>query len=72
MIARMKASGVCCSFCGKAREEVTDIMAGAPHATKPRRPPGKSSFICNEYVSRFNQLLASTEINTILVPTANR
>jgi hypothetical protein len=68
----MKARGVRCSFCGKARGEVADIIAGAPHSTNARRPPGKSSFICDECVRRFNQLLASTEINEILVPTAKR
>jgi len=71
MIARMKARGVRCSFCGKSRGEVADIVAGAPHAAKARRTPGKSSFICNECVRRFNQLLASSEVNATLVPTSN-
>jgi len=69
MIARMKARGVRCSFCGKSRGEVADIVAGAPHAAKARR--SKSSFICNECVRRFNQLLASSEVNATLVPTSN-
>jgi len=71
MIAKIKAPGVRCSFCGKSRGEVTDIVAGAPHAAKARRTPGKSSFICNECVLRFNQLLASSEANTTLVPASN-
>jgi len=69
MIAKMKALGVRCSFCGKSRGEVTDIVAGSPHAAKGRR--NKSSFICNECVRRFNQLLASNEINDPLVSTSN-
>jgi len=61
----MKASGVRCSFCGKSRDEVTDIVAGTPHASKQRRP--KNSFICNECVRRFNQLLTSSEGSDTLV-----
>jgi hypothetical protein len=71
MIAKIRALGVRCSFCGKSRGEVADIVAGAPHAAKGRRAAGKSSFICNECVLRFNQLLASSEGNTTLVPTSN-
>jgi len=69
MIAKMKARGLCCSFCGKSRGEVSDIVAGAPHAGT-RGKAGKSSFICNECVRHFNQLLASTEIKTTLVHTS--
>jgi hypothetical protein len=72
MIAKMKARGVRCSFCGKSRSEVTDIVGGAPHASgAPRRMAGKSSFICNECVRYFNQLLASSEIKGTLVHTSN-
>jgi transposase-like protein len=72
MIAKMKARGVRCSFCGKSRSEVTDIVGGAPHASgAPRRMAGKSSFICNECVRHFNQLLASSEIKGTLVHTSN-
>jgi len=70
MIAKMKARGLCCSFCGKSRSEVTDIVGGAPHASGTRRK-AKSSFICNECVTHFNQLLASSEIKTTLVHTSN-
>jgi ClpX C4-type zinc finger len=69
MIARMKARGLRCSFCGKSRGEVTNIVGGAPHAAKARR--GRSPFICNECVRRFNQLIASSEVNCTLVPTSN-
>jgi hypothetical protein len=71
MIARMKARGVCCSFCGKSRGEVTDIVAGAPHTARARLTKSKSSFICNECVRRFNHLLANSEVNDTLVPTSN-
>jgi hypothetical protein len=65
MIAKMKARGVRCSFCGKSRGEVTDIVAGAPHAAKARS--NKSSFICNECVRRFNQFLTSNDPGDTLV-----
>ena len=71
MIAKMKAPGVRCSFCGKSRGEVANIVAGTPHAVKGRCTPGKTSLICNECVLRFSQLLASSEGNTTLVPTSN-
>ena len=68
MIARMKASGVRCSFCGKSRGEVTQIVAGAPHAAgAPRGVASKSSFICNECIRHFNHLLARGEIKGTLV-----
>jgi len=70
MIAKMKARGLCCSFCGKSRGEVSEIVAGAPHAAGTRRQSGKSSFICDECVRHFNQLLASSEIKTTLVHTS--
>jgi len=71
MIAKMKARGLCCSFCGKSRSEVADIVGGAPHTSGATRKAGKSSFICNECVRHFNQLLASSEIKTTLVHTSN-
>ena len=72
MIAKMKARGVRCSFYGKSQSEVTDIVGRAPHASgAPRRMAGKSSFICNECVRHFNQLLASSEIKSTLVDTSN-
>ena len=53
MIAKMKARGFRCSFCGKAKDEVAAIMAGAPQAAPgvPRGMIGKSAFICNECVA---------------------
>jgi transposase-like protein len=44
---------------------VSNIVVGSPHAAKGRR--SKSSFICNECVRRFNQLLTSSEASGTLV-----
>jgi hypothetical protein len=70
MIAKMTAQDLRCSFCGKSRGEVTEIVAGTPQGTRgvPRRMIGKSSFICNECVHRFNQLLSSAEISGVPQP----
>jgi len=66
MIAKMKASAFCCSFCGKSKDEVTAMMAGAPAATAgvPRRMIGKSAFICNECVQHYYQKLSAPELPT--------
>jgi hypothetical protein len=64
VIAKMKALGFCCSFCGRSKGEVENIMAGSP----PRNPGisgsvnRKSAFICNECVRRYYQLVSATEI----------
>ncbi len=65
MIAKMKARGICCSFCGKARDEVANIMAGTPQGTPgvPRQMIGKSAFICDECVRRYYQMVAGAEIS---------
>lgn len=65
MIAKMKAESFCCSFCGKSRSEVDNIMAGAPQATPgvPRTMVGKSAFICNVCVRRCTQLVAGPDIS---------
>jgi hypothetical protein len=66
MIAKMKARGFCCSFCGKSKGEVAAMMAGSPQATAgvPRQMIGKSAFICNECVQRCYQKLSTPEIPT--------
>ena len=63
MIAKMKARGFCCSFCGKSKGEVAAMMAGAPQATAgvPQQMIGKSAFICNECVQRYYQKLIAPE-----------
>jgi ClpX C4-type zinc finger len=64
MIAKMKARGFCCSFCGKSKDQVVAMMAGAPQAAAgvPRQMIGKSSFICNECVQRYYQKLTAPEV----------
>jgi len=61
MIAKMKARGFCCSFCGRSKDEVANIMAGTPqHAPGvPRKMIGKSAFICDECVRRYYQMVSS-------------
>ncbi len=36
MIAKMKASGFRCSFCGRSKGEVANIMAGTPQRAARR------------------------------------
>jgi len=64
MIAKMKARGFCCSFCGKSKGEVTAMMAGTPPATAgmPRRLAGQSAFICSECVQHYYQKLTAPEL----------
>ena len=72
MIAKMKARGFRCSFCGKSKGEVAAIMAGAPQAAPgvPRQMIGKSSFICSECVQRYYQQMAAPDVSSrsVLVP----
>ena len=65
MIAKMKARGFRCSFCGKSKGEVAAIMAGAPQAAPgvPRQMIGKSAFICNECVQRYYQIMSTPEVS---------
>ncbi len=66
MIAKMKARGFCCSFCGRAKGEVANIMAGTPQRTRgvPQQMVGKSAFICNECVRHYHQMVTTPEIST--------
>lgn len=66
MIAKMKARGFCCSFCGRSRGEVANIMAGTPQRTEgvPAKMVGKSAFICNECVRRYYEMVSTTEMNS--------
>ncbi len=72
MIAKMKARGFPCSFCGRSKGEVANIMAGTPqHAPRvPQQMEGKTAFICNECVRRYYQLVVATEVSntTVVVP----
>jgi len=66
MIAKMKAQGFHCSFCGKANGEVSSIVAGAPQGAPgvPQRMIGKSAFICNECVRLCHQIMTAAELPT--------
>ena len=72
MIAKMKARGFRCSFCGKSKGEVSAIVAGAPQATAgvPRQMIGKSAFICNECVQRCHQIMTGAGVSStpLVVP----
>jgi hypothetical protein len=56
MIAKMKASGFCCSFCGKSKSEVDSMMTGTPQQTHgvPQQMIGKSAYICSDCVRRYS------------------
>jgi hypothetical protein len=66
MIAKMKARGFHCSFCGKEKGEVSSIVAGSPQAAPgvPRQMIGKSAFICNECVRLYHQRITASELVT--------
>ena len=71
VIAKMKARGFCCSFCGRSSDQVGNIMAGSP----PRTPDiqksmaRKSAFICDECVRRYYRLVTATELpNPVAAP----
>ena len=72
MIAKMKARGIRCSFCGRSSAEVANIVSGTPqHANGvPKGMIGKSAFICNECVERYRSMIASPESpnNSLTVP----
>lgn len=71
MIAKMKARGFRCSFCGRSKGEVANIMAGTPQHLPglPKQIPGKSAFICNECVRYYYQMVTAAEIpNPVVVP----
>jgi hypothetical protein len=65
MIAKMKAPGFSCSFCGRSRGEVANIVAGTPQraAGVPKRMIGKSAFICNECVEHYRHMASSSELH---------
>ena len=59
MIAKMKAGGFRCSFCGRSKGEVANIVAGTPQRAPgvPKQMIGKSAFICNECVERYHEMV---------------
>ena len=71
MIAKMKARGFRCSFCGKSKGEVKAIMTGTPQAQgATRNVTEKSAFICNECVQHYYQIMSTPEVpsNPAIVP----
>jgi hypothetical protein len=71
MIAKMKARGFRCSFCGRSKDQVANIMAGTPQPMPgvPKQMLGKSAFICNECVRHYYQMVSTNEISTpVVVP----
>ncbi len=64
MIAKMKARGFSCSFCGRSKGEVANIVSGTPQRGPgvPKQMIGKSAFICNECVERYHQMVANPEV----------
>ena len=69
MISKMKARGFSCSFCGRSKGEVANIMAGTPQraAGVPKQMIGKSAFICNECVERYRSMVASRSVNDSVI-----
>lgn len=68
MIAKMKARGFCCSFCGKSKGEVANIMAGTPHTSVLlRKTIGKSAFICDECVRLYYRMVSRAEVSSMPV-----
>jgi len=65
MIAKMKARGFSCSFCGRSKGEVANIVTGTPQRGPgvPKRMIGKSAFICNECVERYHEMVTGPEIS---------
>ena len=65
MISKMKARGFSCSFCGRSKGEVANIVSGTPqHAPGvPKQMIGKTAFICNECVQRYRETAVGPEIH---------
>ena len=64
MIAKMKARRFSCSFCGRSKGEVANIISGTPQRGPgvPNQMIGKSAFICNECVERYHQMVTSHDV----------
>ena len=64
MIAKMKALGFSCSFCGRSKGEVANIVTGTPQRAPgvPKKMIGKSAFICNECVVLYRQMVTGPEV----------
>jgi hypothetical protein len=64
MIAKMKARRFSCSFCGRSKGEVANIISGTPQRGPgvPNQMIGKSAFICNECVERYHQMVTTQDV----------
>jgi len=63
MIAKVKALGFRCSFCGRSKGEVANIMAGMPQRTHGAgQTISKSAFICDECVRRYYQMVTGVQL----------
>ena len=64
MIAKMKARGFSCSFCGRSTGEVANIVSGTPQRTAgvPKQMIGKTAFICNECVQRYREIASGSDV----------
>jgi hypothetical protein len=65
MIAKTKARGFSCSFCGRSKGEVANIISGTPQRAPgvPKQMIGKSAFICNECIEQYHQIVRGREVN---------
>ena len=65
MIAKMKARGFSCSFCGRSKDEVANIVSGTPQRAPgvPKQMIGKSAFICNECVQLYRESGTRPEVS---------
>ena len=63
MIANMKARGFSCSFCGRSKGEVANIVSGTPQRAPgvPKQMIGKTAFICNECVQHYREMASTPE-----------
>jgi hypothetical protein len=65
MISKTKARGFSCSFCGRSKGEVANIVSGTPQRAPgvPKQMIGKTAFICNECVQRYRDTAGGPEIH---------
>ncbi|HYJ88742.1 MAG TPA: hypothetical protein VEW46_21935 [Pyrinomonadaceae bacterium] len=66
MISKMQARGFSCSFCGRSKGEVANIVSGTPQRAPgvPKQMIGKTAFICNECVERYRETTGGPEIHS--------
>ena len=64
MLAKVNGRKNRCSFCDRSLNEVSEIVAGAPPASRgvPHQMVGKSAFICNECVLRCKNMITASDV----------